>query len=66
MHLLAYVRQIDEGRLKHIVEVDDLRAEQIRSENADIRDEGKKIPVVTHVEIGPGVGELLGALKGEK
>jgi len=65
-HLLALVRQIDEGRLKSITEVDGLRAQELIAENASIRDEGKKIPIVTRFEIGPGIDDLVSAFKGEE
>jgi hypothetical protein len=65
-HLLGLVRQIDEGRLKGITEVDGLRAQELMAENASIREEGKKIPIVTRFEIGPGIEELVSALKGEE
>jgi hypothetical protein len=65
-HLRAFVRQIDEGRLKSITEVDGLRAQQLIAENASIRDEGKKMPIVTRFEIGPGIDDVVSALKGEE
>jgi hypothetical protein len=65
-HLLALVRQIDEGRLKSITELDGLQAQELIAENASIRDEGKKIPIVTRFEIGPGIDELVSAIKGEE
>jgi len=65
-HLLALVRQIDEGRLKSITEADGLRAQELVAENASIRDESRKIPIVTRFEIGPGIDDLVNALKGEE
>jgi hypothetical protein len=65
-HLLALVRQIDEGKLRNIVEVDDLRAEQMRAENADIRDENKKVAIVRRAEVGPKIETMVSALKGEE
>ena len=65
-HLLTLVRQMDEGRLKNVAEVDGLKAEELRIENAGIRDENKKTPIVTRVEVGPHIKELVGALKGEE
>ncbi len=64
-HLLSLVRQIDEGRLKSINEVDGLRALEINAENASIRDEGKKAAIVTRFELGPKIEDLVTALKGE-
>ena len=65
-HLLSLVRQIDEGRLKSITEVDGLRAQQMMAENASIREESKKTAVVTRVEVGPAIETLVTALKGEE
>jgi hypothetical protein len=65
-HLLALVRQIDEGRLRNIVEADELRAEQLRAENADIRDENKKAAIVLRAEVGPEIETMVSALKGEE
>ena len=65
-HLLALVRQIDEGRLKSITEVDALRAQELVAENASIREAAKKIPIVTGFEIKPDIETLVSELKGEE
>ena len=64
-HLLSLVRLIDEGRLKNITEVDGLRAQEIAAENASIRDEAKKEAIIARFEIGPGIQDLVSALKGD-
>jgi hypothetical protein len=65
-HLLTLVRQIDEGRLKSITEVDGLHVQELVAENASIRDVSRKIPIVTRFELGPEINDLVGALKGEE
>ncbi len=65
-HLLGLVRQIDEGRLKSVTELDGLQAQALGAENAGIGDEGRKIPIVTRFEIGPGISDLVNALKGDE
>ena len=65
-HLLGLVRQIDEGRLRSVVEVDGLRAQELAAENAGIRDESKKTSIVVRVEVGPQIDELVSDLKGEE
>jgi hypothetical protein len=64
-HLPALVRQIDEGRLKSVAEVDGARALELMAENASIREESKKLPIVTRFEIGPAIADLVSALKGD-
>lgn len=65
-HLRGFLAQIDEGRLKHITELDGPASMELMAENASIRDEARKTPIVIRFEVGPKIGDLVNALKGEK